>query len=71
MVIASVPAFQFIASGFAAFVSKHNGSRDVPKENQEGQAATPQQLLRPSRVLSEVVQEDQEPDSPTLFQTMI
>lgn len=41
MVIASVPAFQFIASGFAAFVSKHNGSRDVPKENQEGQAATP------------------------------
>ncbi|KAM5569146.1 receptor-like cytosolic serine/threonine-protein kinase RBK2 [Rosa sericea] len=39
MVIASVPALQFIASGFAAFVSKHNGSRDVPKENQEGQAA--------------------------------
>nr|XP_004298085.2 PREDICTED: receptor-like cytosolic serine/threonine-protein kinase RBK2 isoform X1 [Fragaria vesca subsp. vesca]XP_011462671.1 PREDICTED: receptor-like cytosolic serine/threonine-protein kinase RBK2 isoform X1 [Fragaria vesca subsp. vesca] len=39
MVIASVPALQFITSGFAAFVSKHNGSRDVPKENQEGQAA--------------------------------
>ncbi|XP_050375073.1 receptor-like cytosolic serine/threonine-protein kinase RBK2 isoform X2 [Argentina anserina] len=41
MVIASVPALQFITSGFAAFVSKHNASRDVSKENQEGQAATP------------------------------
>lgn len=38
MVITSVPAFQLIASGFAAFISKHNGSRDTAKENEEAEA---------------------------------
>ncbi|KAB2599486.1 receptor-like cytosolic serine/threonine-protein kinase RBK2 [Pyrus ussuriensis x Pyrus communis] len=41
MVITSVPAFQIIASGLAAFVSKHNGSRETAKDNQEAQATTP------------------------------
>ncbi|KAM1195315.1 hypothetical protein ACFX13_022337 [Malus domestica] len=49
MVIASVPAFQIIASGLAAFVSKYNGSRETAKDNEEAQATTKPSTLGGSR----------------------